>query len=214
MAVGILAIAWAGVLHGAAKPQDPNKPAPAQKPPAAAVKPAGTQAAQATLENPATFSPSMSFGRAIDILKHCTRPGLNIVVLWRDLEAKGIDQETRIGLDGVPGLRVRQYIELLLRSLSASTGKEMGYVIEDGVIFIATKEALPKPKMETRLYYIGDLVAPPSVGMTPMMMSSFGLGNSYGAGMPYSNSYNPTSGVNSTTGTPRSTGNTRRPAGR
>lgn len=164
----------------------------------------------------------MPFGRAIEILRHCVYPPINIVVLWRDVEEKaGITRETPIGLDGVPGLRIRQYIELLLRSVSAGTGTELSYVLDGGVILIATKESLPKPKIETHVYDISDLAAPPSTGMMfmPMMgmMSPFGVGGpmqsygNYGTGMPY-NGYGPSAGYNSAGNQPRSLTNNQRPS--
>jgi hypothetical protein len=160
---------------------------------------ANMRPARPLLENPATFTPDMPFGRAIEILRNCVYPPVNIVVLWRDVEDKaGIDRNTPIGLDGVPGLRIRQYIELLLRSVSAGSSAELGYALDSGVILVATKTSLPKPKMETRVYDISDLAAPPSTGMPMMMpmqmMSPFGIGSSmqpsgnYGAGRPYGGS--------------------------
>ena len=35
--------------------------------------------------NPATFTPEMPFGEAIQILRNSTRPPLNIIVLWKEI---------------------------------------------------------------------------------------------------------------------------------
>lgn len=133
----------------------------------------------------------MSFERAIDILRHSTRPPLNIIVLWRELEANaGIDRTTEIGIDGVSGIRLRQCLELLLTSLSATSPVRIGYAVEHGVITIATVDSLPQPKRVTRVYDITDLAAPPSqaggFGMMPgmgMMPGGMGMGMMPGMGM-------------------------------
>ncbi len=238
----LLVSAWTATGYGAAKPPAP-KPSAKQPPaPKATVQPAAKAAApagktekpklvvkpeslkpaanvkpvQPALESPATFTPDMSLGRAIDILRRSLNPPVPIVVLWRDLEERAsVTPETPIRLDGVPGLRMRQYLDLLLRSVSAGTGIELGFVVDSGVVVVATKESLPKPKLETRVYDISDLAAPPSTGMIfgPMMpmspmMSPYGnngmqpYGANGSAGMPYNgypgNGYNPATGSNPT----------------
>ena len=143
--------------------------------------------------NPATFTPDMPFSQAIDILRNCIYPPLNIAVLWRDLDEKaGIEPSTPIGLDGLSGLKIRQYIELLLRSVSAGSEAELGYVIDGGAIIVATKDSLPKPKMEARIYYIADLAAPTSragMGMMPGFNGPTGY-NNFGYNQGY-NMYGP-----------------------
>ena len=133
---------------------------------------------------PASFTPEMSFGEAIDILRNCTSPPLNIVVLWKQLgENADVYRETPIGIDGVTGLRVRQYLELLLLSLSGTGSAKLGYVVNGGVVTVGTVDALPAPKKVTRVYDISDLVAPPSRPMFgPMGYGVMGYGN-----MPYGN---------------------------
>jgi hypothetical protein len=189
-AVSLVAI-WALASNGEAKPgapkpaaTDQNATAPA---PAPAVQPAKADgritavnppATPAVLENPATFTPDMSFGRAIEILRRCTNPPVGIVVLWRNLQEKAnITKQTPIGIDGTPGLSVRRYLELLLRSVSAGSDAEVSYALDGGVVVIATKDMLPKPKIETRVYDISDLAAPPSTGILMFPVTS-PLGNS------------------------------------
>jgi hypothetical protein len=213
--VVLLVMTWAFMSDGAVKPRDPKSAAAPQKSaqpaPQSTVQPpkvdgpktvANPRPAQVVLENPATFTPDMTFGRAIEILRHCVNPPVNIVVLWRDVEEKaGITRETPIGLDGLPGLRVRQYLDLLLRSVSAGADAELGFCLDGGVVLVATKDSLPKPKFETRVYDISDLVAPPSFGIMMLpMISPFGnsmqpYGN-YGTGTQ-NNRYSPGTGYNS-----------------
>jgi len=99
------------------------------------------------------------FSEAIDLLSNSTP--LRIVVLWRDLsENANIERDTPIRIDGVPRIRLRTGLEILLMAVSGSFA-ELGYVVQDGVIIIATKGSLPA-KMITRVYDISDLVARPA----------------------------------------------------
>jgi len=99
----------------------------------------------------------MSFKRALDELKYSVDPPLNIVVLWTDLfENADIDQATPIGMDAIPAVRLSMALKLLLNSVSGNFA-ELDYAVEDGVIFIATIEALPT-SFETKVYDISDLV--------------------------------------------------------
>jgi len=127
-----------------------------------------------------TLSLHTPFSQAIDILRNSAEPPLNIVVLWRDLSENAlIEQDTPISMQGVSGIRLRTGLELLLRAVSSIQG-ELGYVIDGGVIIIATKDSLPIKKV-TRIYDIRDLTAPPAnyrfappVG--PFGVGAFGLG--------------------------------------
>ena len=124
-------------------------------------KPVYKQVKGAT-SNPSTFTPDMSFSEAIDILRNSTRPPLNIVVLWKDLEGNAdIYRDTPIGMDGVSKVPLRTHLKLLLMSVSGGGVEKLRYVVEDGVITIATQGSLPK-KMVARIYNITDLVAAPA----------------------------------------------------
>jgi hypothetical protein len=99
------------------------------------------------------WNPEMPFADALEQLKRSVEPRLNIVVLWADLEANAaIDRTTPINMEGVSGIYLSTALRLLLRSVSAS-GAEIDFVIKDGVIVIATIEALPNT-LETRVYDI------------------------------------------------------------
>lgn len=116
------------------------------------------------------------FSEAIDLLRNSTQPPLRIVVLWRDLsENANIERVTPIRIDGVPGIRLRTGLEILLMAVSGSFA-ELGYVVEHGVIIIATKQSLPA-KMITRVYNISDLVARPA-------RFGFGFAPGLGGGWP------------------------------
>ncbi len=135
----------------------------------------------AARRNPASFTPQMPFGEAIEILRDCTIPPLNIVVLWKDIgENAGIYRDTPIGIDGIPGLRIGQYLDILLLSLSAGAPVQLGYAVHKGVITVGTTDALPAPRKMTRVYDVSDLVAEPAQYFFPPL----GYGGMYG-GMGY-----------------------------
>lgn len=133
------------------------------------------------VSDPSTFTPNMPFSEAIDILRNSTVPPLNIVVLWKDLEENAdIYRHTPIGMDGVSRVPLRTHLKLLLTSVSAGSIEKLGYVVEDGVITIATQNSLPA-KMVTRIYDITDLVGEPA---NYRFMPGFGMPFGYG-GMPF-----------------------------
>ena len=114
------------------------------------------------------------FSEAIELLRNSTQPPLRIIVLWRDLsENANVERDTPIRIDGVSGIRLRTGLEILLMAVSGSFAK-LGYVVEHGVIIIATKDSLPA-KMVTRVYDISDLVARPA---------RFGFAPGLGGGWP------------------------------
>jgi len=103
------------------------------------------------------FTPNMSFVEAIEQIKYCVEPPLPVVVLWKDLyENADIDRMTLINMDGISGVSPGRALRLLLASVSGGYDK-LGYVVEDGIIMIATIESLPE-KWETRVYDISDLL--------------------------------------------------------
>jgi hypothetical protein len=105
------------------------------------------------------LSGEMPFSDAIEELKNSVDPPLKIVVLWRDLlDSAEIEQATEINMDGIPGVRLGTALELLLKAVSDGFA-EIGYVVKNGVITVATKDALPN-KLETRVYDIPGLGYP------------------------------------------------------
>ena len=102
-----------------------------------------------------------TFSQAIDILRKSTQPPLNIVVFWRDLQQNSlVEPTTPILMRGVSGIPLEKGLELILRSVSSYPG-ELGYVVEDGVVVIATRSSLPT-RFVTRIYDITDLVSLPA----------------------------------------------------
>jgi hypothetical protein len=147
--------------------------------------------------SPSNFNPDMPFIDAINILRNTTIPPMNIIVLWRNLEAADVYRDTPIGIDGASGVPLRTHLKLLLMSLSAGSAEKLGYVVDGGAIIISTESTLPK-KMKTQIYDITDLVGTPAgSGFMPMgmpfgfgamqlgTMLPMGLGGLFGGMMPY-----------------------------
>ena len=134
--------------------------------------------------NPSSFKPDMHFSEAIDILRNSTVPRLNIVVLWKDLEENAdIYRETHIGTDGLSRVPLRTHLKILLMSVSAAASEKLGYVVDEGVIIIATRGSLPR-KLVTRIYNITDLVsAPANYRLMPGFGMPFGFGGMPNGGM-------------------------------
>ncbi len=142
--------------------------------------------ANRTTADPSSFTPEMPLEQAIDILRNATVPSLNIVVLWKDLEENAdIYRDTPIGMDGVSRVPLRTHLKLLLMSVSAGGAEKLVYVVDDGVITIATQGSLPK-KMIARVYDISDLVsAPANYRLMPGLGMPFGYGRMAFGGMGY-----------------------------
>jgi hypothetical protein len=103
------------------------------------------------------FTPNMTFAEAIELIKHCVDPPLQIAVLWKDLlDNADIDRTTPINMDAISGISPGTALKILLASVSGSYN-ELGYVVEDGIIMIGTVESLPE-KWVTRVYDIADLL--------------------------------------------------------
>jgi hypothetical protein len=130
---------------------------PAQKP---VSKHRNDKATYQKLDKPAyvfEFTPNMTFAEAIELIKYCVDPPLQIAVLWKDLyDNADIDRTTPINMDAISGISPGTALRLLLASVSGSYN-ELGYVVEDGIIMIATVESLPE-RWETRVYDIADLL--------------------------------------------------------
>ncbi len=187
------------LLSATTRGADPNVPSAKKAIPQKAAKPAPARPATPAKRTPSSFTPEMSFREAIDILKNSTTPPMNIVVLWKEIEENaGVYRETPIGIDGVPGLRVHQYLDLLLVSLSSTAAATLGYTVKDGIVTIGTTGSLRPSKRVTRVYDISDLVAEPArYGFLPMGFVGMGYNGLYGGSMMMPGSYgtNPGTGM-------------------
>ncbi len=130
---------------------------------------------------------STSFYQILDILSNTATPPLQIQPNWRDLmDNANIDRTTPAEMEPLTGVKIRKALELLLAGLS-TIDYEIGYVVDEGVINIATLDTLPS-KMVSRVYDISDLVGEPASygGLQGLYMgqsiasSMGGMGGGYG----------------------------------
>ncbi len=144
-----------------------------------------------TMVDLSSLTPEMPISEAIDVLRNSVSPPLPIVVLWRDLEENAqILPSTPISMDGVPDIKLGTGLENLLSALSNPLlNIIIDYVLNRGVVTVATIDGLPQQKMETRVYDISDLVGEPAqyggiqgVFMAQSLGSLSGGGGGYGGG--------------------------------
>jgi hypothetical protein len=97
------------------------------------------------------LSKAMSFEEVITELKNSVDPPLQIQPNWKDLlEMADLEPTTPAMMDPLTGIKLRKALGLLLAGVSSDIA-EVGYVVDEGVIVIATEDRLPK-KMVTHLY--------------------------------------------------------------
>jgi hypothetical protein len=102
------------------------------------------------------LTPQTSFADVIAMLKNSVSPPLQIQPNWKDLLEKGeVEPTTPSGMDPLAGVKVRKAMEILLASVSSEFA-QLNYVVDEGVILIATADTLPD-KLETRVYEIPTL---------------------------------------------------------
>ena len=130
------------------------------------------------------LTPTMPMSAAIDEIRNAVEPPLTIVVLWRDLkEYADVDSTTAINMEGPAQVRLGTGLENLLKAVSGAFGEPISYVVDKGVITIATVLSLPT-KLETRVYDVSDLVGQQANfrGMSMMGMGGMGGGGMGGYG--------------------------------
>ncbi len=96
---------------------------------------------------------SKEFGEVIELFREMT--GLNIVVNWNALEAYAIEKEVEISLD-LTDVPFDKALDLIL-SKAGQGEVPLGYVIDEGIINISTKEDLSRNTI-TRVYNVQDLI--------------------------------------------------------
>ncbi len=107
------------------------------------------------------LTPEMPLSEAIEVLKNSVDPPLRIFVNWRDLyDNADIDQTTPINMDPISAVPLRKALGLLLEAVSGGF-VDINFVVEGGVITIATAASLPS-EMETLVYDITDLIGRPA----------------------------------------------------
>jgi len=106
------------------------------------------------------LSSGMSFDDVIGELEEAVDPPLQIQPNWKDLrEAAGIEPTTPVGMKPLTDVKLGKALEILLAGVSSESAK-VRYVVDRGVVVIATPKALPR-NMITRVYHIADLLGGP-----------------------------------------------------
>ena len=87
--------------------------------------------------------------------------------------------------DGPPSVRLGTALDNLCSALTdplaTSDDLVVDYVVNKGVVTIATRIGLPEKKLETRVYDVSDLVSPPSMGSSMMGGGMMGGGTAWAA---------------------------------
>jgi tetratricopeptide (TPR) repeat protein len=140
-----------------------------------------------TIVDLSMLTDSMSFADVIKAIEDAVEPPLQIQPNWKDLEENAdVLPMSPGGMDPLTGVKLRKVLEILLAG-SSSEFIELGYVVDEGVIRVATVDTLPS-KMVTRVYDITDLVGEPAQygGLQGMMMGrmvgQISGGGGYGGG--------------------------------
>jgi hypothetical protein len=89
------------------------------------------------------IQPETPFGQAIEILRNSVDPPLKIFVNWRDLnENADIDRNTPMNMKGMAGVSAGAHLKMMLEAVSGGM-VDIGYTVDEGIIYIATTESLP-----------------------------------------------------------------------
>ncbi len=128
-----------------------------------------------TLVNLSALTPDTPLDEAIEIIRTSIDPPLKIIVRWRDLEENAyVEPDTVIGMQGLSGIVLSKGLGELLNSVSGGvTG--ISFVVEDGVITIATTGSLPT-RLVTHVYDIAELVGVKADFRTDVWQPSVGEG--------------------------------------
>jgi general secretion pathway protein D len=105
-----------------------------------------------------------TFAEAIDILRKSVDPPLAIIVLWGDLSENAfIEQDKPIEMSGqgLFAVTVKTGLESLLQAVGSGGFEELDYVVDEGVIKIATVESLPT-KLVNKVYDVSELFSAPA----------------------------------------------------
>jgi hypothetical protein len=100
----------------------------------------------------------MPFEQVISELKHSVDPPLQIQPNWKELlEMAELEPTTPALVDPLTGIKLRKALEVLVAGVSSERAT-VSYVVDEGVILIATEDALPrKNELVTAVYQTSGL---------------------------------------------------------
>jgi len=102
------------------------------------------------------LKPEMAFKDVLNTIARKVNPPLQFVPNWRDLELNAqTDRATLCDMDPLTGIKISAALDVLLAGLSDPDAPyyAISYLVDEGVIRIATEYSLPS-NMETRVYDI------------------------------------------------------------
>lgn len=110
-----------------------------------------------TIVDLSALHPDMSLDEAIEEVRNSIEPPLKLTVRWRDLSDNAyIERDTTIGMRGLSDIPLGKGLDELLKSVSGGIA-EIQYAVDQGIITVATREALPG-KMITDIYDVTELI--------------------------------------------------------
>jgi hypothetical protein len=96
----------------------------------------------------------MSLDEAVRVLRHSVDPPLKVVVLWKDLlDNAEIKPTTQTGMDGPGTVQLETGLTALLNAVAGGFA-QLDYVIEGGVLTVATIDSLPMKQMEAWVHRV------------------------------------------------------------
>ncbi len=96
----------------------------------------------------------MSFREAVQMLRRSVDPPLKIVVLWKDLSDNAeIEPATQVDIDGLGVVRLGAGLKNLLNAVAGGFTR-LDYVVDDGVVTVATIDSLPATQMEAYVHRV------------------------------------------------------------
>ena len=148
--------------------------------------------ARPTTSDLSNITPDTTLEEALEIIRTAVDPPLPLVIMWRDLEENGFIERTMpIGIEGLGNkISLGQALKLVLVAAGAE-GAELEYVVEGGVVTVATKALGLGDRRYTRVYNAAELLAAPGgmmgmmggMGMGGMGMGGMGMGGYGMSGM-------------------------------
>ncbi len=116
----------------------------------------------AVISDVSNITSDTTFEEALEIIRTAVDPPLPLVVMWNDIEENGFIERTKaIGIEGLGrGVSLRQVLKLVLAA-AGTEGAELEYVVDGGVVTIATKAMGLGKRYYTRVYDAAELLAVP-----------------------------------------------------
>jgi tetratricopeptide (TPR) repeat protein len=110
------------------------------------------------------LTPDTTLEEAINILRNSVDPKLTIIVLWPDLSQNAfIERDTAVNMsgEGLVSITLRTALNRILQAVSSAAMADLGFVIEEGVVTVATRDSLPT-SFTNSVYDVSDLLNPPA----------------------------------------------------